>query len=201
MSEKDTPPTVKKTEDIVKKTEDIIKKNPFDKVMAKLKGIFDFNEDDKVDFADLKEFLKLFLGVLFVVYFVIFTIEQDEILLMATTGDWNSEFIYSNIIYVGISVLGAYFFNMFKKRWIESDTIAVNYKTKSEAALATLAEIDFTHNLEIEKIKHKHELELIKKEIEIVSKEEIAKIEMMKAEILDEVKKLLVRKAISDSQK
>jgi len=179
---------------------DVIKENPFDKVMAKLKGIFDFNRDDKVDFQDLKEFIKIFLGVLFVVYFVIFTIEQDEILLMASTGDWSWVFIYDNIIYVGLSALGAYFFNMFKKRWIESDSVAVNYKDKSEEALKALAEVDFTHNLEIEKINHNHELELINKEIEIITKDEIAKIEMMKADIIDEIKVLFVKLKVAEAK-
>jgi len=181
-------------EEIVDKTEeilDVISKNPFKKLMEKLGKVLDFNRDNKIDFQDLKEFLKLFTGVLIVVYFVIFTLERDEILAMWISGIWDFGFLYTNIVFVGISAIGAFFFNMFKKRWIETDTLLVNYKSQSEDATKLLAEINFEHDLVIEKINHKHALELINKEIIIRAKDEITRIEIIKADIIDEIKKLL----------
>ena len=176
---------------IVNKTEEIISSNPFEKLMEKLKKVLDFNKDNKIDFQDLKEFLKLFAGVLIVVYFVIFTLERDEILAMWISGIWDLGFLYDNIIFVGISAIGAFFFNMFKKRWLETDTLMTDYKSQSEDANKIIAEIKFQHDLAIEKINHKHALEIIGKEIEIKSKEEITRIEIVKADIIEEIKKLL----------
>lgn len=183
--------TILGIKDIVDKTEEIIKKNPFENLMEKLKKVLDFNKDDKIDFQDLKEFLKLFAGVLIVVYFVIFTLERDEILAMWISGIWDFGFLYTNIVFVGISAIGAFFFNMFKKRWIETDSLMISYKVQSEDAHKIIAEINFEHDLEIEKLNHKHALELMSKEIEIKTKEELARIEIFKVDILDEIKKLL----------
>lgn len=176
------------------KIEETIKQNPFDKIMEKLKKVLDFNKDDKIDFQDLKEFLKLFAGVLVVIYFVIFTLERDEILAMWMTGIWDFGFLYNNIVFVGISAIGAYFFNMFKKRWLETDTLMVSYKSQSEAGTKLLAEINFEHDLEIEKINHSHQLELMNKEITIRTKDELTRIEIVKADFIDEIKKLMSKK-------
>lgn len=146
-------------------------------IETKAKNYLDYNKDGKIDWNDIKSIL-ISWSILFVtILAVTINYNKDKILDMIILGIPDYEFITNTIVLGTVSGVLTVIRTNYNKQSVTDKQKISELITENSELKRNIAQNDLDHQLEIKKVEYDRDMELQKKELEIVEFRTITNIE------------------------